>query len=72
MSALKLVSVDGLNLHVEGVDLLDQTPVLDIKPYVTYCDAFADAYCGYVSEAEHAKSNEEDIFGQESDRLRHL
>lgn len=71
LSALKLISVDGLTLQVEGVDLLDQTPVLDIKPYVTYCDAFPDAYCGYVSEMEAAKSREEDIFGQESDRLRH-
>ena len=72
LSALKLLGVDGLTLQVEGVDLLDQTPVLDIKPYVAYCDAFADAHCGYVSEMETAKIHEEDIFGQESDRLRHL
>ena len=34
LSALRLEEVDGLRLHVRGVDLLDGTPVLDIKPYV--------------------------------------
>ncbi|MEM9216071.1 MAG: tRNA (N6-threonylcarbamoyladenosine(37)-N6)-methyltransferase TrmO [Cyanobacteria bacterium P01_F01_bin.150] len=72
LSALKLLGVDGLMLQVEGVDLLDQTPVLDVKPYVTYCDAFPEAYCGYVSEMERAKVHEEDIFGEESDRIRHM
>lgn len=72
LSALKLLEVEGLTLLVEGVDLLDQTPVLDIKPYVTYCDAFPEAHCGYVSEMEAAQIHEEDILGQESDRLRPL
>lgn len=72
LSALKLVGVEGLTLHVEGVDLLDQTPVLDIKPYVSYCDAFPEVHCGYVSDMETAKIHEADIFGQESDRLRSI
>lgn len=63
LSAPKLLKVDGLNLSVEGIDLLDQTPVLDIKPYVTYCDAFPLAHCGYVSELETKKEHEADIFG---------
>jgi tRNA-Thr(GGU) m(6)t(6)A37 methyltransferase TsaA len=42
MSVLLLERVDGLNLHVLGVDMLDQTPVLDLKPYVTYTDAVVD------------------------------
>ena len=33
--------VDGLTLHVSDVDMLDGTPVLDIKPYVAYTDAIA-------------------------------
>jgi tRNA (Thr-GGU) A37 N-methylase len=32
--------VDDWDLHVLGIDLLDGTPILDIKPYVPYCDAF--------------------------------
>ena len=70
LSALKLLKVDGLTLEVEGIDLLDQTPVLDIKPYVTYCDAFPTAHCGYVTEMETAHVHEDDIFGQGSDRIR--
>ena len=29
-----LVSVDGLTLHVRGLDAIDRTPVLDVKPYL--------------------------------------
>ena len=35
MTVCKVVSVDGLNLEVEGLDAIDGTPVLDIKPYLT-------------------------------------
>ncbi|MEA5573100.1 tRNA (N6-threonylcarbamoyladenosine(37)-N6)-methyltransferase TrmO [Calothrix sp. UHCC 0171] len=64
LSAPKLIKVEGLVLHVEGIDLLDQTPILDIKPYVSYCDAFPDARCGYVSEMEKAREHEVDVFGK--------
>lgn len=50
MSALKLCGVDGLNVHVSDVDLLDGTPVLDIKPYVPYADAFPEAATGWLAE----------------------
>lgn len=63
LSALKLTQIDGLILHVQGIDLLDQTPVLDIKPYVSYCDAFPEAHCGYVTEMEQQQDRELDIFG---------
>jgi tRNA-Thr(GGU) m(6)t(6)A37 methyltransferase TsaA len=37
---LKIIEVgDEFQLHVGGVDLLDQTPIVDIKPYVAYCDS---------------------------------
>jgi tRNA (adenine37-N6)-methyltransferase len=48
LSALRLERIDGLNLHVRDVDLLDGTPVLDIKPYVPYSDAFPDAASGWL------------------------
>ena len=50
LSAVQLVRVDGLRLHVRGVDLLDGTPILDIKPYVPYADAFPDARAGWIDE----------------------
>lgn len=48
LSALRLERVEGLALHVLDVDLLDGTPVLDIKPYVPYTDAFPDAGNGWL------------------------
>lgn len=65
LSAPKLIKIEGLILHVEGIDLLDQTPVLDIKPYVPYCDAFPGAQSGYVNQMEDAQEHEEDIFGNQ-------
>ncbi|MGB1090697.1 MAG: tRNA (N6-threonylcarbamoyladenosine(37)-N6)-methyltransferase TrmO, partial [Oceanobacter sp.] len=42
-SLVKLDSIEGTRLKVSGVDLLDQTPILDIKPYVPYADAIPAA-----------------------------
>ncbi|MDB9524422.1 tRNA (N6-threonylcarbamoyladenosine(37)-N6)-methyltransferase TrmO [Oscillatoria sp. CS-180] len=64
LSVTRILKVEAGVIHVEGIDLLDQTPVLDIKPYIPYCDAFPQAKSGYVDEAEKAVSTEDDIFGQ--------
>jgi tRNA-Thr(GGU) m(6)t(6)A37 methyltransferase TsaA len=50
LSALRLIKVDGRVLHVRGIDLIDGTPVLDIKPYVPYADAFPAAHAGWLDE----------------------
>ncbi len=52
MSVLRLDSVAGLVLSVRDVDLLDGTPVLDVKPYVAYTDAFPDAGSGWLAAAD--------------------
>ena len=52
LSAVRLERVDGLILHVRDVDMLDGTPVLDIKPYVAYTDAIAEAGGGWLSNAD--------------------
>lgn len=51
LSAVRLERVEGLTLHVRGIDILDGTPVLDIKPYVPYTDAHPAARSGWL-EAE--------------------
>lgn len=58
---LSLVSLEGMDasegkclLHLGGVDLLDGTPVLDIKPYLPYAEAIPDARAGYAFEAPGA------------------
>src|SRR6476661_462960 len=48
LSAVRLIRVDGCNLHVNGIDLIDGTPILDIKPYVPYADAFPQAKAGWI------------------------
>lgn len=50
LSAVRLERVEGLTLHLRGVDLIDGTPVLGVKPYVPYCDAFPDSAAGWVDE----------------------
>lgn len=52
LSALELVTIEGRTLRVKGVDLLDGTPILDIKPYVPYADAFPDARAGWIDEVD--------------------
>mgnify|MGYP000853275296 CR=1 FL=1 len=48
LSVVRLERVEGLVLHVSGLDLLDGTPVLDLKPYVAYTDSVPDAKSGWL------------------------
>jgi len=52
LSAVRLERVDGLTLHISDVDMLDGTPVLDIKPYVAYTDAIPGAGDGWLTDEE--------------------
>ncbi len=51
LSAVKLERIDGLSLYVADIDMLDGTPVLDIKPYVAYTDAIAATENGWLDES---------------------
>jgi tRNA-Thr(GGU) m(6)t(6)A37 methyltransferase TsaA len=53
LSALRLVGIEGCSLHVMGIDLIDGTPILDVKPYVPYADAFPDARAGWIDAIAH-------------------
>ena len=48
MSVVRLRGVRGLVIDIEDVDILDGTPVLDIKPYVAYADSFPDSGAGWL------------------------
>lgn len=56
LSCVKLESVDitseGPILHVSGADLMDGTPIFDIKPYVPYADAHPEASGGFTDDRE--------------------
>jgi len=47
MSVVRLVKVDGNRLEVVGLDCLDGTPLLDIKPYFASIDSVPDAIVGW-------------------------
>jgi len=51
LSAVRLKEITGRVLHIEGHDMLDGTPVLDIKPYIPYADAIDDANSGWLVES---------------------
>jgi tRNA (Thr-GGU) A37 N-methylase len=49
LSCVRLVGIDKRVLHIADHDMLDGTPVLDLKPYLSYCDSVPDASLGYVA-----------------------
>jgi tRNA-Thr(GGU) m(6)t(6)A37 methyltransferase TsaA len=56
MSVVKLDSVSltkggGVTLEISGLDLIDGTPVIDIKPYIPYCDAILNAQAGFAQNS---------------------
>ena len=57
LSCVKLMGVEhtqkyGAVLHVAGADLMDGTPIFDIKPYIPYSDCLADATGGFTDTAD--------------------
>jgi tRNA-Thr(GGU) m(6)t(6)A37 methyltransferase TsaA len=48
VTVVRLLAIEGCRLRVAGVDMLDGTPLLDIKPYVPAFDAVAEARCGWL------------------------
>lgn len=50
LSLVELLGIDGHRLQIGGVDILDGTPVLDIKPYVPAFDRAPTAKSGWLEE----------------------
>ena len=48
LSKVEWETAQGPVIHVKGVDLMDGTPIYDIKPYVVYADAHPEARSGFV------------------------
>jgi tRNA-Thr(GGU) m(6)t(6)A37 methyltransferase TsaA len=49
LSLVKLIRVEGTILHIEDVDMVDGTPLLDIKPYVPLFDTAMDVRIGWFT-----------------------
>ncbi len=54
LSAVRLERIEGLTLYIRDVDLVDGTPVLDIKPYVPYTDAYPGSATGWLHDEAQA------------------
>ena len=48
LSVARLLAIKGRTLELGGTDLLDGTPILDIKPYLPYADAFTNVHAGWL------------------------
>lgn len=55
LEKIELTSDRGPVLHVRGADLMDGTPIFDIKPYVAYADSHPDALSGFLGAATFKK-----------------
>lgn len=57
LSSVQLIGLEhteefGTVIHVAGADLMDGTPIFDIKPYIPYCDCHPDAIGGFTVTAD--------------------
>jgi len=50
LSVVRLTRVEGTTLYIEGVDIIDGTPLLDIKPYIPQFDDRRTDRIGWLSE----------------------
>jgi len=57
LSIVRLHSIESGVLSIEKVDVLDGTPLLDIKPYVPEFDAHTDVWTGWLEEARRTVSD---------------
>jgi len=66
LSSVKLIKIDlntpdGPTLLVEGADLMNGTPIYDIKPYLAYTDAHPEAQGGFTAGAAHTNAENLDV-----------
>ncbi len=57
LTCVHIVNIEQLSqlgpvIHVQGADLMDGTPIYDVKPYVRYADSYPDAKSGFVDKNE--------------------
>lgn len=60
LSSLKIIRIEidnkeGPVIYVQGIDMVDGTPIIDIKPYIPYTDSHPEASGGFVDDQEFHK-----------------
>jgi tRNA-Thr(GGU) m(6)t(6)A37 methyltransferase TsaA len=69
ISCVKLRSVKGNRLEIEDVDMLDGTPLLDIKPYTNKFDHFQVNHCGWIDNVnKDAQTKADNRFFQKENK----
>lgn len=58
LSVVKLLKVENNIIHIENVDIINGTPLLDIKPFVPDFDATVNIKIGWLSQSKHKMSNQ--------------
>jgi len=53
LSIVRLIGIRGYTLEIEDVDILDGTPLLDIKPYIPAFDSYCEAKAGWFDAVSH-------------------
>ncbi len=83
LSLVSIVSIETeprLVIHVAGVDAVDGTPVLDIKPYLPWCESQPDAHAGWAGAAPRERDESDvilsdainELLGADAAVVRHL
>ena len=52
LEGIDLHTADGPVIHICGADLMDNSPIFDIKPYLPYADSYPDADSGFSAQTE--------------------
>jgi len=66
-SVVELVEINGNRLKVKGLDALEGTPLLDIKPYLPEIDSKTNVRVGWVKETDFSK-----VYGKSLKELKHV
>jgi formylmethanofuran dehydrogenase subunit E len=66
-SVVELIEINGDRLKVKGLDALEGTPLIDIKPYLPEIDAKADGRIGWVKSTDFSK-----VYGKSSKESKHI
>lgn len=71
LSCVRLLSIKGLTLNIAESDLLTDTPILDIKPYIPSADSFPNATPGWLKNCEQPwMIEEEPLFHEQATYIR--
>lgn len=62
LSSVRLLSIENANIRVAELDILDGTPLLDIKPYVSKFDSYQVKHNGWIDDVQNKQGIADDRF----------